>query len=313
MSNIKSIFLKRTIYALIIVAIIIPIFILTFYAQIPGRIIGMIFYILLAALGVYEVCTFMTKRRIMIVIFALVLMIGTFLLPYNIFLTTILNDNAQTSVSLKEIIYLHFSWETFIFPIFVVVLLILIDKNLHHDFKSCLKNFGIIFITSFLAAFLAKGIWIINIFDWTKLIFVLSIGIVSDTFAYIGGFLFGKKWFHGAKLAPSISPSKTWAGAIIAFIVTFVFTSLISYYIGFWDGIKNGVDGEINMVLILTILGSLLLAIMAQLGDLLFSWFKRILDIKDFSSLIPIHGGIFDRIDGISLVVFFTIILFIVA
>lgn len=303
MTKSQLIFFKRTLYALIIIALVIPTFALTFFGQLPGRIAGMTIFILVASWGIYEICTFMTKNYVLIVIFALTLNTSTFLLPYESFLAVV-RAGVVIDSTLKGLIYFNFNWETFVVPIFAVILFMIADKNLRHDYTTFLRNFSILMMTSFLTSFLAKGAWIINIFDWTKLMFVISIAIVSDTCAYVGGALFGKKLFRGAKLAPNISPSKTWAGFIIAFIITFAFASSTSYFIGFWNGS--------NHFLILSIVGSLILAIFAQLGDLLFSWFKRNLHTKDFSSLIPIHGGIFDRLDGISAVIFMTVILFIV-
>ena len=107
MTKAKSIFLKRTIYALLIVAIVVPSFALTFYGQMPGRIIGMIIFILIASLGLYEVCSFMTKNHFTIIFFALILVFATFLLPYNNFLQ-ILTTQIGDKITLKEIIYFNF-------------------------------------------------------------------------------------------------------------------------------------------------------------------------------------------------------------
>lgn len=303
MAKSQTIFLKRFVYAFLIILLVIPAFALTFYGKMPGRIIGMIIFMALAILGVYEVAVLMTKNITFIIMFGLILIIGVFFLPFQNFLK-IIEDGSTSRISLREQIFYNFrSYQTFLLPPFAVILFIICDKNLRINFSILIRNFLILTTTSFLASFLAKGLWVINIFDWARAIFVITIASFSDTFAYLGGMLFGKKLFKGAKLAPRISPSKTWAGAIISFVLTSLFTALVSYYIHFWDGVNNWI--------VMSIVGGIFLAFFAQIGDLLFSGFKRVLKVKDFSSLIPIHGGIFDRVDASSMVMFWTIILFI--
>lgn len=284
------------------ICLLIPTLALVYFGQLPGRIIGLIIFMIFAVIGIYEVSNFMTNKIWTILLFSIFLLLSTVLLPYNSFSTLFL-DGLPTESNLRSLIFYNFQWETFLTPLLAVILFILVDKNLRQNWDAFIRNFLILIVTSYLTSFLVKAVWVINIFDWTKLIFALSIAIVSDTFAYIGGNIFGNKWFRGAKLAPKISPSKTWAGALIAFVITYTFASLLSFFIGFWSGSNNQI--------ILSFVGGAILAIIAQLGDLLFSGFKRILNTKDFSSLIPIHGGIFDRVDAISLVMFFIVILFI--
>lgn len=113
---------------------------------------------------------------------------------------------------------------------------------------------------------------------------MVYIGIVSwgcDAAAYFCGRFFGKK-----KLAPLVSPNKTWEGAIGGFIIG----SLVSLLFGYIF-LK-----EYPFILILS--GSLLLPIVSQIGDLAFSSIKRKFEIKDFGSIFPGHGGILDRTDS---------------
>ncbi len=113
------------------------------------------------------------------------------------------------------------------------------------------------------------------------LIFSLALVWITD----IAGF-FGGKHFGGPKLAEKISPNKTISGAVSGLIacilvaaVTFLFTNNISF-LGF-------------------IAIALVISIFAQLGDLFESFLKRKLAIKDSGNLIPGHGGLFDRVDGL--------------
>lgn len=111
----------------------------------------------------------------------------------------------------------------------------------------------------------------------------------------IGGYFAGKG-IGGPKLAPRISPNKTWAGLIggmiLAGIAGFGFVKILSLA-GGWHP-----DEKATTFLVVTIILSVLLALVAQLGDLLESWIKRKRGAKDSGNLIPGHGGILDRVDG---------------
>ena len=118
-------------------------------------------------------------------------------------------------------------------------------------------------------------------------VMLILITILTDTFALFGGKLIGKHKFT------SISPNKTIEGCIIGSLVsTFVCTM---YYIKLIGTITN-IPSIIVTILFLSIIG--------QCGDLFFSAIKRECNKKDFSNLIPGHGGILDRLDSIIFVMF---------
>lgn len=102
----------------------------------------------------------------------------------------------------------------------------------------------------------------------------------TDTFAYLAGRLIG-----GPKLAPAISPKKTWAGLIFGVGAA----TLAGWYFASWIG-----SPPITLALLACVL-----AIISQLGDLAESALKRRFDIKDSSQLIPGHGGFLDRLDSL--------------
>lgn len=114
----------------------------------------------------------------------------------------------------------------------------------------------------------------------TTIIWLFFVVWGADTGAYLTGRAIG-----GPKLAPSISPKKTWAG----FIGGISIASLISV------GFHFHAPGDI---VILAIIG-FLVALASQLGDLLESMMKRHFGVKDSSNLIPGHGGVLDRVDGL--------------
>lgn len=112
-------------------------------------------------------------------------------------------------------------------------------------------------------------------------IFVFLIAWASDTMAFFVGRKVG-----GPKLWPSVSPSKTWSGAIGGFVAAMLFAALVG----------NLLDVRFAAG---TLLAAGLVAIAAQLGDLLKSAAKRRFSIKDAGTLIPGHGGVMDRVDGL--------------
>ena len=113
--------------------------------------------------------------------------------------------------------------------------------------------------------------------------FVILIGCIGSD---IGGFIFGNL-FKGAKLT-NISPNKTISGAIGSVIFSCIFISGIIFYF------TQNFNPKILIIGIIT-------SIFCQLGDLFFSFLKRKAKIKDTGNLLPGHGGILDRIDGILL------------
>jgi len=130
---------------------------------------------------------------------------------------------------------------------------------------------------------------LISVYNYGLKYFVLLImvTILTDTFALFGGKLVGKHNFT------TISPNKTIEGCIIGSLVsTFVCTV---YYLN----VINNVSSIIQVVLII-----LFLSIIGQCGDLFFSAIKREFNKKDFSNLIPGHGGVLDRLDSIIFVLF---------
>lgn len=115
---------------------------------------------------------------------------------------------------------------------------------------------------------------------------VLAVVIATDTGAYFSGRSIG-----GPKIAPRISPSKTWAGLIGGMIAA----GLVSF--GFFY--SNVGDRAFSIMGLGALAIGAGLAILAQCGDFFESWLKRRARMKDSSNLIPGHGGILDRVDGL--------------
>lgn len=117
----------------------------------------------------------------------------------------------------------------------------------------------------------------------TLLVYLLAVVWATDIGAYFAGRSIG-----GPKLAPRISPKKTWAGLFGGMLSAVAVGGILSVFFTFPANIVSAA------------LLSAALAVVAQAGDLFESWMKRVAGIKDSSNLIPGHGGILDRVDGLT-------------
>lgn len=113
-------------------------------------------------------------------------------------------------------------------------------------------------------------------------VFVFVVVWSTDIMAYFVGRTFG-----GPKLAPAISPGKTWSGAVGGA----VFALVLGMFAAFMMETRMAVGALITLIV--------MLSIVSQIGDLFESWLKRRFQVKDSSKLIPGHGGVMDRVDGL--------------
>ena len=117
-----------------------------------------------------------------------------------------------------------------------------------------------------------------------SLLAVMGLVWVADIFAYFSGKAFGKH-----KLAPAISPGKSWEGVIGGCVCVTIYMLLV-WHAG-WLAFQTSWFGAIIVGWILTTV--------SVCGDLLESWLKRAAGVKDSSNLLPGHGGVFDRVDSL--------------
>ncbi len=115
---------------------------------------------------------------------------------------------------------------------------------------------------------------------------ILAICVLTD----MGGYLFGKI-FKGPKLT-SLSPNKTYSGMIGGYFFSFIIVYLLVEKSELFFNISLNWTTE-------TFIYILIISSVSQLGDIIISYFKRLAKIKDTGKIIPGHGGILDRIDGI--------------
>ncbi len=115
--------------------------------------------------------------------------------------------------------------------------------------------------------------------DYIVLLIITIICVATD----MGGYIFGKL-FKGPKLT-KLSPNKTYAGMIGGFFLSLIFLSLSFQYFE--------MEFTINWLFF-----TLLVSSISQIGDIIISYFKRLSKIKDTGKIIPGHGGLLDRVDG---------------
>jgi phosphatidate cytidylyltransferase len=120
------------------------------------------------------------------------------------------------------------------------------------------------------------------------LLMVLAATWAADVFAYLGGSLVGRR-----KIAPRISPGKTWEGTIIGCLAATIVFLLMQRAIGSWYG------GPLSYAFRVDVLVAVGIGPVAFAGDLLESWVKRRAGVKDSGTFLPGHGGMLDRIDSL--------------
>ncbi len=154
------------------------------------------------------------------------------------------------------------------------------------------KHISISILISFLFLFfMYSAMNIIFNGGWQCLILVVGMTIFSDTMAYYGGKKWGKR-----KIFPNVSPNKTFEGFMTGFFSSIIFGILFFILFFTWDSGFNLIYIKKEILFIILILP--LISISAPFGDLTFSKIKRSYNKKDFSNLLPGHGGILDRIDS---------------
>ena len=147
--------------------------------------------------------------------------------------------------------------------------------------NDLLKFLGIIFLLfSFYAAFEIR-----EYKNYKSFLFIVIVCIFTD----IGGYIFGKI-FKGPKLT-KISPNKTYAGVFGSFLLSLIAGLIYLNYFG-----KKEITNSDNLIIFLLIL---FISLISQIGDLVISYFKRKAKLKDTGKILPGHGGLLDRIDGL--------------
>lgn len=147
--------------------------------------------------------------------------------------------------------------------------------------KFKLKDSATMFAYSLLVAIGFSSLIAVRMDSVELFIYLVTVPIISDIMALVTGYLIGKK-----KLIPEVSPKKTVEGAIGGFLCGAIVSLIVYNYL-------------VSPISLYVIIMTCTLCIFSQIGDLFFSKIKRENDVKDFSNLIPGHGGVLDRVDSL--------------
>ena len=179
---------------------------------------------------------------------------------------------------------------TYFFNFFILICLFISIYEWHNMSKKREYNIpGIIFlILSFYSAYYFR-----NEFYGDYLYFVMIIFICI--FTDIGGYIFGN-FFKGPKLT-KLSPKKTYSGVIGGYLFSIIFMTLFFNYADIISEITN-IKTTAKKLSLNNFILTIFISTVSQLGDIFVSYFKRKSKIKDTGKIIPGHGGLLDRIDG---------------
>ena len=143
---------------------------------------------------------------------------------------------------------------------------------------------GFVFLTiSYFSVYFIRN----NVLDNGLFLFLLI--LITCIFTDLGGYIFGKL-LKGPKLT-KISPKKTYSGMVGGFIFSLLFSFI---YLKF----SNNFDFELRIDINVYLINVFLISGISQIGDITVSYFKRLSNVKDSGKIIPGHGGILDRTDG---------------
>ena len=175
----------------------------------------------------------------------------------------------------------------FLSILFIVLILSWIEWIKIIEKISIKKVYRIIHIIIFFVYLLLVFIICFNVFVIDKYFFltILMICVFSD----VGGYIFGKT-FGGKKLT-KISPNKTISGSVGSFILSFIGFFTIYFYFNDLLFVRLQIETLFFIPLIISLI--------CQIGDLFISYYKRKAKVKNTGNIIPGHGGLLDRIDGI--------------
>ena len=196
-----------------------------------------------------------------------------------------LSKRFATSILLLLILYFAIINQIVIFILLITVCFFVLVELFNLNRKIFRKKnilFVIVYLVSiiYLSLFFTQ-IYFFMIFDLNnKLLFLylLSVCIATD----LGGYVCGKI-FQGKKLT-KISPNKTYSGLIGSYLFSLIVFILFYFYFNY----------ALNFIIL-----TLIVSTISQLGDLFISWLKRMAKVKDTGQVLPGHGGILDRFDGI--------------
>ncbi len=188
-----------------------------------------------------------------------------------------------SSIILLPIVFFLIIEGSLFFNLFLFIFFLISSYEWHNMSKNKSYHFfGFLFlIFSFYSIYKIRNFYP---GEYNYLLLIILICIFTD----IGGYVFGK-FFKGPKLT-KLSPNKTYSGLFGAYLTSVIFVLLLFYENVIFLNQKGSILNNLIFILIVSTV--------SQMGDILISYFKRVSKIKDTGKIIPGHGGLLDRIDG---------------
>ena len=292
---------QRIITGVVLLAILIPAIIVPALLRVFEVILG-----ILAVTSTVEILNMYEKKnhyysttvRILTVIFTLLLYFSIVNYASDYF-------NITESLIRNMLLFVHL--DKFISPITILIsmfVFFMAIMTLSKDLE--VSDVGRIYTAVIYVGVCVGALTVLRHLGVRFIIFLFTITVLTDTFALVFGMLLGKH-----KMAPVISPKKTWEGAIggslVATIVGFAFIFFYPYFasafhsgagIDFFNGVFNYENFSIMGKIFFAVIVSLSISVCSQIGDLVASKLKRNYGIKDYSQVFPGHGGVLDRFDS---------------
>ncbi|MBU4691054.1 phosphatidate cytidylyltransferase [Mycoplasma zalophi] len=302
--------IKRSKSVLILLLILIPLIFITYYGQFVGKIIGFSFYLSISTWATYEVIKHTNFKEIS-KIFIILASLSIWVFPLNLFTSDLFFNDLTgypiefTKISLNFVMY-PIDFGKFAYFNVILAFIFLTIAYFMSFGKVTWKDFLIASFSAIFISWFFKILFVINIANFYYLIALELIVAAVDTFGYFGGYFLGHK-FIKQNLMPKTSPNKTYEGAFFSLF----FGLIVTFLAGYLGYLTHNSFATMFTNTPQIVLAVLLLSPFAIFGDWLFSKIKRYFGIKDYSNLIPGHGGIMDRLDSLSFVTIIWTILFI--
>ncbi|BBU47619.1 phosphatidate cytidylyltransferase [Mycoplasmopsis felis] len=275
-----------------------------------ARSLSIIFILLFSFWIFFEISKAYLKNKFFSVLQSLFLLSLFFVNQRFLFSVLLIQENGinnhKTNIFWRD---WEFFLTLFLNSIICMLFRVYIIKNINW-LQLLLKTFTFFISLLILSTFIKAFVYLNTIDSGIEyIVLFILIASSSDIGGYFGGMFFGNKFFT-KKMAPMISPNKTWEGAFVGYLSSLIVSLLFIYvYYGIGQNysithdigsiINNFTGHSFGLILLLSIA-----PLLSITGDLYFSFIKRKLEIKDYSNILRGHGGIIDRVDSISFVFF---------